>query len=219
MKVCSLVVLAAVLPGCVLRAPSWKGEVAWPDEHSARLVGSPMEAGAVLAAAGAIREMVRTNPHPHLFSGCSSPEQGLDVVVFTGPTSGLYYVVVHPRFDRCGGPIGRVLDGWDAYAVTPQGEVVAKAPPPAAEEPVASPTPQSPPAVESKGNSPQQPQPSVGQPLAPSEPAPTPAAPARDSGAVSPAPALPPESAPAAPSPEKTPPAAPSIPPANPPPG
>ena len=142
MKACVLVMVTAVLSGCAVPAASWKGQVEWPDEHSAKLVVSPMEAGAALAAAGAIREMVRTNPHPRLFRGCSSPEQGLDVVVFTGPTSGLYYVVIHPRFDRCGGPVGRVLDGWDAYAVTPQGEVVAKAPPPAAEQ---TPTPVAPP--------------------------------------------------------------------------
>lgn len=150
MKACALAVFAAVLSGCVLPTASWRGEVAWPDEHSARIVGSPMEAGAALAAAGAIRELIRTNPYPHLFDGCSSPEQGLDVVVFTGPTPGLYYVVVHPRFDRCGGPVGRVLDGWDAYAVTPQGEVVAKAPPPAGEAPMNPPpqqaeSPQAPP--------------------------------------------------------------------------
>jgi hypothetical protein len=212
MKACALVVLAAVIPGCAWRSPSWKGEVAWPDEHSARLVASPMEAGAALAAAGAIREVVRTNPHPHLFRGCSSPEQGLDVVVFTGPTSGLYYVVVHPRFDRCGGPIGRVLDGWDAYAVTPQGEVVAKAPPPAGETPVVAPAPLSQPTSEPK-------QTSAEQPLPPHELTPAPAPPTRDSGTESPAPMPSPESVPAAPPPAETPPAASSVPPATPSPG
>jgi hypothetical protein len=88
-----------------------------------------MEAGAALAAAGAIRDLVRTNTDPGLFWGCSSPEQGLDVAVFTGPTQGLYYVVVEQRFHRCGGPSGRVLDWRHVYAVTPQGEVVAEAPP------------------------------------------------------------------------------------------
>lgn len=116
--------------GCVTHAPAWKGTVEWPTEDSARLVGHPMEAGAALAAAGAVRELVKTNPFPDLFQGCASPEQGLDVAVFTGPTSGLYYVVLHQRFNRCGGPAVRVLDGGYFYAVTPQGEVVAEAPPP-----------------------------------------------------------------------------------------
>jgi len=133
MKLYVLAGLAAVTSGCALTASSWKGAVEWPDEYSAKLVASPMEAGAVIAAASAVREMIRINPHPRLFSGCSSPEQGLDVSVFTGPTAGLYYVVMHSRFDRCGGPVERVLDGWDAFAVTPQGEVVAKAPPPEAD--------------------------------------------------------------------------------------
>ncbi|WP_179956422.1 hypothetical protein [Melittangium boletus] len=78
--------------------------------------------------------MLRENTVPGLFSGCTSPEQGLDVAVFTGPTPQLYYVVLDERFDRCGGPRGRVLDWWYVYAVTPQGEVIARAPPPAGPE-------------------------------------------------------------------------------------
>ncbi len=136
--------LVAVLQGCAAPASAWKGEVPWPDEHSSRTVVERMEAGAALAAAGAIREVVRTNPFPNLFAGCSSPEQGLDVSVFAGPTPGLYFVAVDQRFDRCDGPSGRVLDWWEVYAVTAQGEVVAKAPIPTSEEPPASP-PQMPP--------------------------------------------------------------------------
>ena len=135
MRACALAGLAAMLGGCALFPPStWKGTVTWPDEHSARLVVPSMEAGAALAAAGAIREMLRTNTDPDLFWGCTRPEQGLDVAVFTGPTPGLYYVKLNQRFDRCGGPRGRVLDWWYLYAVTPQGEVVAEAPVPPAEE-------------------------------------------------------------------------------------
>lgn len=133
LKVFALTGLTALLSMCAACTPAWKGKrVQWPTEDSARLVGQPMEAGAALAAAGAVREMVRTNPYPDLFHGCSSPEQGLDVAVFTGPTPGLYYVVLHQHFNRCGGPSVRVLDGWYSYAVTPQGEVVAEAPPPQA---------------------------------------------------------------------------------------
>ncbi|QSQ20285.1 hypothetical protein JY651_34205 [Pyxidicoccus parkwayensis] len=118
----------ATLQGCAAHTPAWKGEVTGPDEHSARAVADPMEAGAALAAAGAIREVVRTNPLPNLFAGCASPEQGLDVSIFTGPTPGLYFVVVDQRFHHCGGPSGRVLDWWEVHAVTAQGVVVAKAP-------------------------------------------------------------------------------------------
>jgi hypothetical protein len=144
-KVCALAALAAMLPGCVRPAASWKGEVKWPeteqDEQSVKTLIPAAEAGAALAAAAAIREMVRTNPFPGLFQGCSSPEQGLDVAVFTGPTPGLYYVVLGQRFDRCGGSPARVLDGNYAYAVTPQGEVVEEAPPPRAEPLPAEPEP------------------------------------------------------------------------------
>ncbi|RKG94960.1 hypothetical protein D7V97_38060 [Corallococcus sp. CA053C] len=122
------VLLVSLLVGCVARSPAWKTPIEWPDENSATLVGQPMEAGAAVAAAGAVRELIRTNIDPTLFDGCSTPEQGLMVAVFTGPTPDLYYVVVHQDFRRCGGQRFRVLDGWDAYAVTPQGEVVAKDP-------------------------------------------------------------------------------------------
>lgn len=186
-KARALVTLAAVMSGCVAPTKAWKGEVEWPDEQSAQLVASPMEAGAALAAAGAIREMVRTNPHPHLFSGCSSPEQGLDVSVYTGPTPGLYYVVLDERFDRCGGPRGRVLDWWYVYAVTPQGEVVAEAPPPAGEAPVAPHAPASPegpqpPAEPTPPEPPASPSPENNAPVRPPEPTPpTPAGPEAES--------------------------------------
>lgn len=162
--------LLAVLHGCAAPATAWKGDVTWPDEHSARTVVESMEAGAMLAAAGAIREVVKTNPFPNLFAGCSSPEQGLDVSVFVGPTPGLYFVVVDQRFDRCGGPSGRVLDWWEVYAVTSQGVVVAKAPTPAAEDPADS---------------------------LPAGEAPPPAEPAPDTGAAPPNPTAPPASPPA----------------------
>jgi hypothetical protein len=148
-KVCALAALAAMLPGCAVPASSWKGKVVWPetgrDEQSVKSLVPLVEAGAALAAAAAIREMVRTNPFPRLFEGCSSPEQGLDVAVFTGPTLGLYDVVVDEHFNRCGGPRGRVLDWHYVYAVTPQGEVVSEAPdPPAGPPPAPSLSPPSP---------------------------------------------------------------------------
>jgi hypothetical protein len=143
LKVCVRTVLAAMLGGCIPPAAAWKGQVEWPDTSTRTNIVPFAEAGAALAAAAAVKAMVKQNPYPSLFSGCTSPEQGLDVAVFTGPTPGLYYVLVDQRFDRCGGPSVRVLDGWYEYAVTPQGEVVGKAPPPPAEE---APPPVGPPA-------------------------------------------------------------------------
>ena len=148
LKVYVLLGLATVLlSGCAVPAKTWKGQVVWPVEGdtSTKTVVTPTEAGAALAAAGAIREMVRTNTDPGLFWGCSSPEQGLEVAVFTGPTQGLYYVALGQRFDRCGGPRGRVLDWWYVYAVTPQGEVVGEAPIPAGQPPAGPLPPANPP--------------------------------------------------------------------------
>ncbi|QRK12217.1 hypothetical protein JQX13_20550 [Archangium violaceum] len=128
-KACALAGLSVVFVGCATPASAWKGNVEWPDAASTPQVIPAVEAGSALAAAAAIREMIKENPFPDLFRGCSSPEQGLDVAVFKEPKSGLYYVVLHQHFSRCGGPRGRVLDWWYEYAVTSQGEVVGKAPP------------------------------------------------------------------------------------------
>jgi hypothetical protein len=128
MKALSVWGLAILLGGCAHPKPTWTRDIQWPDEATASTAIPLAEAGAALAAAGALREVLLNNPHPHLFHGCVSPEQGLDVAVFTSPAAGLYYVAVEQRFSRCGGPNQRVLDWWHVYAVTPQGDVVAKAP-------------------------------------------------------------------------------------------
>ncbi|RUO90994.1 hypothetical protein D7Y11_22145 [Corallococcus sp. AB018] len=135
----SLLVGCAGGPGTIV--------VEWPDEHSARPVESPMPAGAAQAAVGAVREFVRTNPR-RLFSGCEHPEDGLNVSLFTGPTPGLYYVLLDPDFERCAGPRRRILDGWFFYAVTPQGDVVAESPGPPDEGTPTEPPPAPPPAPE-----------------------------------------------------------------------
>ena len=140
-RVWGLMVLAVVNGGCTLWRPTPARQVVWPDDTTASLVGPPMEAGAVIAAGAAVREMVAHNESERLFRGCSSPQQGLDVAVFKQAGSDLYYVVLHQRFDRCGGPRSRVLDWWYEYAVTEQGEVVAEAPPEAAEVAPSEPTP------------------------------------------------------------------------------
>ena len=136
-----LLLLSVANGGCAFWRAAPERQVVWPDENSAVLVGSPMEAGAALAAAAAVREMVEHNDSERLFHGCSSPEQGLDVAVFKHSGSDLYFVVLHQRFDRCGGPVGRVLDWSFTYAVTAQGEVVAEAPPEAAPPEPPLPTP------------------------------------------------------------------------------
>jgi hypothetical protein len=219
LKACTLVVIASVLGGCVARATPWKREIAWPDEDDVQLAAPSMEAGAALAAAAGVREMIRQNPYPDLFWGCSSPEQGLNVTVFKEPKSGLFFVVIHERFDRCGGSSGRVLDARYEYAVTAQGEVVAEAPPMAGEAPRASPPTASPPSPE-QPSPPADPPPatdpgtSVPPPPAPPPPPPTPAAQPPASGVGTPAQAPPPAPSSA---PSIAPPASPA--PGSPPPG
>lgn len=174
-KACALAGLSAVFVGCAMPASAWKGDVEWPDAASTPQVIPAVEAGSALAAAAAIREMIRENPFPDLFRGCASPEQGLDVAVFKDPKSGLYYVVLHQHFSRCGGPRGRVLDWWYEYAVTSQGEVVGKAPPLPAEAPEAPP-PESPSAPPGETPPPGQTSPLLLVPVPVPVPVPAPAA-------------------------------------------
>jgi hypothetical protein len=83
-----IAVLATILGGCATRRAARNSQIEWPDETAAPLVAPSMEAGAALAAAGAIREIVKENPYPDLFAGCSSPEQGLNVSIFKYPKNG-----------------------------------------------------------------------------------------------------------------------------------
>jgi hypothetical protein len=182
LKAYALAGLAAVLPGCATPAAAWKGKVEWPDDYSGKNIVPFMEAEAALAAAAAIRDMVRQSlaTDPGLFWGCSSPAQGLDVAIYKGPTPGLYYVMLEERFDRCGGPRYRVLDWWHVYAVTPQGEVVAAAPPPPAEDafsPPAAPSPVPPPPEQTPPPVALPPSSAVDTPASPPAPTPTPEVP------------------------------------------
>jgi hypothetical protein len=196
LKVYALIGLTAVLPGCAVPSSAWKGKVEWPEDYSGKKIVPFTEAGAALAAAGAIREMVKQTlaTDPGLFWGCSSPEQGLEVAVFTGPTPDLYYVMLEERFDRCGGPRYRVLDWWHVYAVTPQGEVVAEAPPPPADSFFSPAPPSGPPAPPEQAPPPAAtpPSPEAATPTPTPSPAPAPGSEVPPSTEHSPAPATPP---------------------------
>ena len=199
-KLYALALLTAVLAGCAMPAAARKPQIEWPGEASTQLIVPSVEAGAALAAAAAIREMVRTNPFPDLFRGCSSPEQGLDVVVFKDLSSGLYYVSIVQRFDRCNpcGSPSRVLDGYYEYAVTPEGEVVAEVLLPD-EAPVPSPPPGSTPAEQTAPPA-VPPTPRGGRPAPPPAPATAPQ-PGDPPPAAAPVQSPPPVEPPAAPSP------------------
>lgn len=205
-KAYALAVLTAVLSGCSWTAAARKRQIEWPGETSTQLIVPLTEAGAALAAVAAIREMVRTNPYSDLFWGCSSPEQGLDVVVFKDLSSGLYYVSLIQRFDRCGNPRGspsRVLDGYYEYAVTPQGEVVAEVLLPD-EAPVRPTSPSPTPAEQTPPPAPPS-APAAPPPAAPCPASPPPALPAPATSAATPPPASSPQPPNQAESPDRPP--------------
>ena len=97
-----MMVVVMVGPGCAVPTAAWKGKVEWPVEGAATNIAAGVDAGGVLAAAAAVQEMIQQNKNSRMFN---------------------------QRFDRCGGPRGRVLDWWYFYAVTPQGQVVGESPP------------------------------------------------------------------------------------------
>jgi hypothetical protein len=184
-KTCALAILAGILGGCFLPDATRRREIEWPAPDQTPLVMPSVEAGAAIAAAAAVREMIKRNPFPDLFWGCSSPEQGLNVATFKDPKTGLYFVVVQQRFNRCGGPSGRVLDGWYEYAVTPQGEVLAEAPLPSAAD-FDSPAPEDPRPHPEKTPSSAPPAPDSSVPPLPTPPLPSPPPQPPSGGAPSP---------------------------------
>jgi len=197
-RTCALAILAGILGGCFLPDAARRREIEWPAPDQTPLVMPSVEAGAAIAAAAAVREMIKRNPFPDLFWGCSSPEQGLNVATFKDSKTGLYFVVVQQRFNRCGGPSGRVLDGWYEYAVTPQGEVLAEAPPPSAAD-FSSPAPVNPPPHPEKPSS-------SGQAPAPDAPPATPStAPPEPTAPPAPGSSVPPQTVPPLPSPSPQP--------------
>src|SRR6218665_489427 len=147
-KTVTLALCTVGLGGCALfRPPLPPAPDPWPAPDATTLVLPGSDAGAVIAAAAALQEFIRTHPDPYLYRGCTHPAQGLDVAVFLEPASRLYFVTLAQRFDRCGGPSGRMLGSLPECAVPALGEVLGESPPPAGEAddphtPTETPTPQ-----------------------------------------------------------------------------
>ncbi|MDC0707684.1 hypothetical protein POL68_04315 [Stigmatella sp. ncwal1] len=134
--ICAMLVVALSSTGCAVFAPLFgktEPSVEWPTpEELAALqpvssdVKEEINGQAVLAAAAAIQETNRLWSRQGLFDGCPAPALGLGAVVYAW--KGYYYVNVTQRFDRCGGKRFRMLDWWEFFAVSPEGELIARQP-------------------------------------------------------------------------------------------
>jgi hypothetical protein len=130
---CAILAVAMSSMGCSVLAPLLgvrePPTVRWPTpEELAKLqpVASDINGEAALAAAAAIRETARIWSSQGLFEGCPTPAAGLGARVYAW--KGHYYVSITQRFDRCGGKRFRMLDWWEVFAVSPEGQVVARQP-------------------------------------------------------------------------------------------
>jgi hypothetical protein len=134
---CAMLVVAMSSVGCGVLAPLLgireSPTVQWPTpEELAKLQPVASDANgeingeAALAAAAAIRETARVWSGQGLFEGCPTPAAGLGARVYVW--KGHYYVSITQRFDRCGGKRFRMLDWWEVFAVSPEGQVMARQP-------------------------------------------------------------------------------------------
>ncbi|WNG34696.1 hypothetical protein F0U61_14355 [Archangium violaceum] len=132
----AILAVAMSSTGCSVLAPllgSKEPSVQWPrPEELAELKPVASEADgefngeAALAAAAALRETARLWSGQGLFEGCPTPAAGLGATVYAW--KGYYYVNIIQRFERCGGKRFRMLDWWEAFAVSPEGHVIARQP-------------------------------------------------------------------------------------------
>jgi len=135
-RTCVMMLVAMNSMGCAVIAPLFgikKPAVEWPtDEELAALqpvssdVNGELNGQAALAAAAAIQETTRLWSGQGLFEGCPTPALGLGAVVYAWKD--YYYVNVTQRFDRCGSKRFRMLDWWEAFAVSPEGRLMARQP-------------------------------------------------------------------------------------------
>lgn len=133
---CAILAVAMSSTGCSVLAPflrSREPAVQWPTpEELAKLqpvaseVNGEINGEAALVAAAAIRETARLWSGQGLFEGCPTPAAGLSATVYAW--KGHYYVSIAQRFERCGGKRFRMLDWWEAFAVSPEGQVLARQP-------------------------------------------------------------------------------------------
>ncbi|MBZ4415901.1 hypothetical protein K8638_05310 [Myxococcus sp. RHST-1-4] len=87
-----------------------------------------MDGPAIIAAHAALQRVLAGLPKEYAGT-CSYSAKAMEVVV--GQDSGLYFVRIHRRPDRCGriAPgVNATLDWLELYAVTAEGKVLARFP-------------------------------------------------------------------------------------------
>jgi hypothetical protein len=130
---CSVLVAALCCSGCGMISRLWprpaQPPIQWPtSEELAGLqpVTGEFSGEVAVVAAAAIQQCIRDWKAQGLFEGCPTPATGLGVTVYQW--KGTYYVSISERFDRCGRSRSGMLDWWEVFAVSPEGEVLGRDP-------------------------------------------------------------------------------------------
>lgn len=130
---CAVLAVAVCCTGCgaLSRWAFWESRPAiqWPTpEELTGLQPVTGELGGEVAvvAAAAIQRTVRDWKAQGLFEGCPTPAAGLGATVYLW--KGTYYVSISERFDRCGRARSGMLDWWEVFAVSPEGDVLGRHP-------------------------------------------------------------------------------------------
>ncbi|MCE9666811.1 hypothetical protein LY474_03200 [Myxococcus stipitatus] len=101
------------------------GGIDWPEDLRPL---ATLEGSALLAAHAALQALLESFPKEYA-SDCSYSAKAMDVAV--GQSSGLYFVEITRRLERCGwaSPGFNPSPHWfELYAVTPEGKVLARYP-------------------------------------------------------------------------------------------
>jgi hypothetical protein len=111
----------------VIRAPGTRlvAGIEWPEELRPL---ATLDGPAVVAANAALQHLLASFPKESARS-CSHSARAMEVVV--GEHAGLYLVQIHQRVEKCGrfAPgFNLTLDGFELYAVSPDGKVLARYP-------------------------------------------------------------------------------------------
>jgi hypothetical protein len=116
--------------GAVASKPKVINGVRWPEEVRPL---ATLDGRAILAAHAAMQSLLAriAKQEPKYAGDCDHSPKAMDVSV--GEGGGMYLVRINRRVDRCGWAdpsFNAAVDWFELYAVSPEGQVLARYPPP-----------------------------------------------------------------------------------------
>ena len=128
---CAILAISMSCTGCGVFSRLFHKEtnIQWPTPEELtklRPITGELSGEVAVVAAAAIKQTLRDWKAQGLFAGCPTPAAGLGATVYMW--KGTYYVSISERFDRCGRARSGMLDWWEVFAVSPEGDVLARHP-------------------------------------------------------------------------------------------